>query len=83
MIRAPVRNVRSPLTTVGQVAANAKTPRNNKRGVVGETVAIRRYEALTENLPRSVFLNRASFPLVLISRSIAEYTAVTMLPKAC
>jgi hypothetical protein len=33
------------------------------------------------NLPRSVFLNRASLPLVWISRKIAEYTAVTMLPK--
>jgi hypothetical protein len=42
-------------------------------GLVGERVAKWRYDALLiANLPRSVFLNRASFPLVLISRKIAE-----------
>jgi hypothetical protein len=47
-------------------------------------VANGRYDAFpTANLPRSVFLNRASFPLVFTSLSIAEYTAVTMLQKAC
>jgi hypothetical protein len=50
---------------------------------VGETVAGGRYDAFpTPNLPRSVFLNRESFPFVWSSLSIAEYTAVTMLPKA-
>jgi hypothetical protein len=39
---------------------------------VGETVAKGRYDALlTANLPRSVFVNLASFPFVLISRRIA------------
>ena len=33
------------------------------------------------NLPRSVLRKRASAPLVFSSRSMAEYTAVTELPK--
>jgi hypothetical protein len=37
--------------------------------------------ALAANFPRSVFTNRASFPLSAISRIIDEYTAVTQLPK--
>jgi hypothetical protein len=40
------------------------------------------YEGLpTPNLPRSVFLNRESFPLVWSSLSIAEYTAVDLPPR--
>jgi hypothetical protein len=38
---------------------------------------------LAANFPRSVFTNRASARFSLISLVIAEYTVVTMLPKAC
>ena len=40
---------------------------------MGETVASGRYDTLPiANLPRSVFLNRESFPFVCSSLSIAE-----------
>jgi hypothetical protein len=65
---------------VVKLLANKKRPRT--RGLVGETVAKGRYDALPiENLPRSVFLNRASLPFVLSSLIIAEYNvAAGVLP---
>jgi hypothetical protein len=39
------------------------------------------FYVLIANLPRSVFWNLALLPLAAISRSMAEYTVVTMLPN--
>jgi hypothetical protein len=54
-------------------------------GLVGERVAKRGAQPLlvAANFPRSVFRNRASAPFAFSSLRIAEYTAVTMLPKGC
>ena len=57
-------------TDLNQFPTNDERPR--RRGLVGERVAKGRYDAFpTPNLPRSVFLNRASFPLELISLRMA------------
>ena len=64
----------------------APTPTNKKRprraAFLGERVPILGYlGGFDANFPRSVLRNRASAPLVFSSLRIAEYTAVTELPK--
>ncbi len=43
-----------------------------KRASAERTTYLQAYAPVPANFPRSVFLNRASFPLVWISRKIAE-----------
>ena len=65
----------------GLGSALPPTIENGPRGGPVVREAGRPAQSLRENLPRSVFTNRASFPFVVSSRNMAEYTAVTMLPK--
>ncbi len=67
-------NVTRQLTPqAAEVPTNEKTPRRFERGALKATeVAGSDYAALAANFPRSVLVNRASFPFSLISLSIAE-----------
>ena len=66
---AHVRPRRVVSTRFGSLAKRKKTSRT--RGLSGVTGA-GGYFLASPNLPRSVFTNRASFPLAFISRKIAE-----------
>jgi hypothetical protein len=68
----PRRRAVARLTTT---TTNDKRPRRGASWANGWPDS---YDALPRpNLPRSIFLNRASFPLFWISRRIAEYTPMS------